>query len=585
MAVNNTKIPNNTVAYIIRNMNIQPLLYLVVLLYCLGAVADSLGPYMIKLVIDALPTYAAEMSLFTFVPLLIFISVKVASLALWRIGEFIQAYASPSINRTMRLELVNYVSRHSHSFFTENFTGSIAQKVENIREGFNDLYEYISWMLTMHAIQVLVSITSIYFTDSTLGIYALVWFIVYIVVGVYLLGIQDRLYRKQYSVQAIVSGNIVDNISNSDSVRLFAAHEFERKHIKNVTDIEYTALKKTWFFGNCIRLFNHIMTNGFRIGSVCYGIILYSSGMISVGDVALIMFAGQIIGNSGWELSEMFLKFTKDYSKLREALEYLIVPYGITDKKDARELVVKNSSIHFDNISFSYGDRKIFNNFSLLINQGEKVGLVGLSGSGKTTLIKLLLRQYDIDGGSILIDNNNIKDITQDSLRGNIGLIPQDTAMFCRSIFDNIQYGKNDATREEVIAASKAAHAHEFIIGLPDGYETTVGERGVKLSGGQRQRIAIARAILKNAPILILDEATSALDSESESYIQDSLSKILEGKTSIVIAHRLSTIMNMDRIIVMEDGRIIEEGTHSALIEQGEKYAKLFSIQSNGFLG
>lgn len=276
----------------------------------------------------------------------------------------------------------------------------------------------------------------------------------------------------------------------------------------------------------------------------------------------------------------------KAFADATEMIEILDAPHGISDRPDAPKLVVSQGAVEFKNVDFYFrGTRSVFKDFSLSIKGGTKVALVGPSGAGKTTITQLLLRLYDVNRGHILIDGQDISCVAQESLRDNISFVPQDSVLFHRTLMDNIRYGKREATDEEVIEAAKQAHCHEFISQFPEGYETFVGERGVKLSGGERQRVAIARAILKNAPILILDEATSSLDSESEKYIQDALQILMEGKTVIVVAHRLSTIMLMDTIFVLENGKIVTKGTHEELRSTEGLYKKLWDIQAGGFLG
>jgi ABC-type multidrug transport system fused ATPase/permease subunit len=281
-----------------------------------------------------------------------------------------------------------------------------------------------------------------------------------------------------------------------------------------------------------------------------------------------------------WRISTEFSGFFQRLGEVEEGMEAISKPHSMVDRRNAIDISMGRSTIDLDSVDFSYEGNDVFKEFNLSILDGQKIGLVGQSGAGKSTLVSLLLRLYDIQSGTIKIDGQNISEVTQESLRRNIAVIPQDTSLFHRSLMDNIRYGNLDASDDAVIA-----HAHDFIMDLPDAYDTMVGERGVKLSGGQRQRIAIARAILKDAPILILDEATSALDSESERLIQDSLRTLMDGKTVIAIAHRLSTISHLDRLIVMDKGQIIEDGTHENLLNQNGQYAKLWSMQSGGFLG
>ena len=312
---------------------------------------------------------------------------------------------------------------------------------------------------------------------------------------------------------------------------------------------------------------------------------MYSRGLVTVGDFVLILTISISIFQAIWFLSNQFVQFSEELGKCSQALTIITEPHAIVDVAHAKDLIVKSGKIEFHDVTFRYENHnKIFENTNVIIEAKQKVGLVGFSGSGKSSFVYLILRFFDIKSGQILIDNEDISQITRDSLRAQISMIPQDTSLFHRSLMENIRYGDIKASDEAVIAASKKAHCHEFICELPEGYDALVGERGIKLSGGQRQRIAIARAIIKDAPILILDEATSALDSVTERHIQRSLEFLMAGRTTIIIAHRLSTLSKMDRILVFDQGRIIEDGDHQALLRSQGHYAKMWQIQAGGFL-
>ena len=326
----------------------------------------------------------------------------------------------------------------------------------------------------------------------------------------------------------------------------------------------------------------------FGSGMLVACIYAWNRGVITIGDMSTIMGITFSFTGMAWYLSFGIIHLSESYGYLNDSLRTLIKPHSVANKEDAKQLVVENGEIRFDDVCFDYGEeaegRPVFKDLNVTIPAGQRVGLIGPSGAGKSSFVNLIQRFFDVDRGGILIDEQDVRDVTQRSLRHNIAIIPQDTALFHRTIMENIRYGRLDASDEEVILAAERAHAIEFINDLPQGFETMVGERGVKLSGGQRQRIAIARAILKDAPILILDEATSALDSESEKLLQASLAELMEGKTVIAVAHRLSTINTMDRLLVMDKGKIVEDGTHNELLALKGVYAKLWAMQSGGFL-
>ncbi|MGJ8655026.1 MAG: ABC transporter ATP-binding protein [Akkermansiaceae bacterium] len=312
---------------------------------------------------------------------------------------------------------------------------------------------------------------------------------------------------------------------------------------------------------------------------------MYQAGRVTIGDFIFIMSLCRAVVYPVWWLATQMIEFSGDVGKCQQALSIITPEHDIVDIENASELKVAKGEIRFDQVNFEYHKSShVFQNVSVTIPAGQKVGLVGFSGAGKSTFVNLLLRFYDVDSGKIQIDGENISEVTQDSLRSHLSMIPQDTSLFHRSLMDNIRYGREGASDEEVIEAAKQAYCDEFIQELPENYEALVGERGVKLSGGQRQRIAIARAILKNAPILILDEATSALDSVTEKYIQRGLDTLMEGRTAIVIAHRLSTLSQMDRILVFDKGKIIEDGSPEELISNDGHYANMWNMQAGGFL-
>lgn len=319
---------------------------------------------------------------------------------------------------------------------------------------------------------------------------------------------------------------------------------------------------------------------------IVLSIVLIAKGQMNIGDIAFVLSAFSSITVSFTSMNKLIQNYSEASAIATVAWDKLNAPIKVADKPNAKNMKLKSApEIDFENVSFAYGDRSVLKNFTLHIKPGEKIGLIGLSGAGKSTLCSLVLRMYDVNDGAVLVNGTDIREVKQDSLRQNISFVPQESVLFNRTILENIRYARPNASRADVIMAAKRAHIHEFVMSLKDGYDTLVGNRGIKLSGGQRQRIAIARALLKNAPILILDEATSALDSQNEMFIQKSLKMVMHKKTTIAIAHRLSTLRNMDRIVVMSHGRIIESGSHSALLRRGGAYKKLWDMQTNGFIG
>lgn len=396
---------------------------------------------------------------------------------------------------------------------------------------------------------------------------------------------------EQADARSLMTGRIVDSYTNISTVKLFSHSrretEYAEEGMEGFLDTVHRQMRLVTGFDVAVQLANYILL--FSIAAI--SIYLWMGSAITVGSIAIaISLALRINGMSMWIMWEVGALF-ENMGTVVDGIKTLSKPIAIQDEPNAKPIKVDQGGIEFDDVSFHYGENKgVISNLNLNIKPGEKVGLVGRSGAGKSTLVNLLLRFHDVEGGSIRIDGQPIDKVTQDSLRSKIGMVTQDTSLLHRSIRDNILYGKPDASEEELLAATRQAHAHEFIDTLTDpfgnaGYDAQVGERGVKLSGGQRQRIAISRVLLKNAPILILDEATSALDSEVEAAIQESLNELMEGKTVIAIAHRLSTIAAMDRLIVLDKGEVIEEGSHQELINHGGIYAQLWAHQTGGFIG
>jgi ATP-binding cassette subfamily B protein len=390
---------------------------------------------------------------------------------------------------------------------------------------------------------------------------------------------------KKSELDTKITAQLADSITNNVNIKLFSNLKREDGAFRNITEQLFKIRRFSW------NLMTYLEATQATMMLIMEGLIMYlgikfwKEGVLTVGDFTLIQLYLISIFDKLWGMGKQVRTFYEALADANEMTEIMLQPHEINDVPGAKKLNLTHGKIEFNNVDFRYHKSAgVLNKFKFTIGAGERIALIGPSGGGKSTIVKLLLRFHDVQSGEILIDGQNIAKVTQDSLRDILSLVPQDPILFHRTLIENIRYSKNNATDKEVIAAAKAAHAHEFITRASGGYNTYVGERGIKLSGGERQRVAIARAILKNAPVLILDEATSSLDSESEHYIQDALKNLMRNKTVIVIAHRLSTIMQMDRIIVLENGKITEQGKHEELlkVEQGT-YQKLWQIQAGGF--
>lgn len=502
------------------------------------------------------------------------------------------------VNQTINANFTNlirwqnhrYVLRQSLSFFQDDFAGRIATRImqtgPSVRQTVTQLVNAI-WFVVVYTVGAVILFSD---ADILLIVPLLIWLTLYIACLSYFVPrLKDRAADMSEAGSTLM-GRVVDCYTNMTTVKLFAhtraEDQYAREAVQEHTDVLYRLLRTS----SACEIYVTILS-GLLIGGTCSTALwLWSEGSISLGVIAFATALVIRIDNmAGWIMFVMTSIF-ENVGRVQEGIRTISNPITVKDRDDAKELAITRGEIRYDNVAFGYGrETPMMTEMNLTIRPGEKIGLVGRSGAGKSTLVNLLLRFYDLDGGRILIDGEDISHVTQESLRAHIGVVTQDTSLLHRSVYDNILYGRKNASESEVIAAAKKAHAHEFIVGLEDykgrkGYEAHVGERGVKLSGGQRQRVAIARVLLKDAPFLILDEATSALDSEVEAAIQEQLYNLMRNKTVIAIAHRFSTIAAMDRLIVLDRAKILEEGTHNELMRKPNGlYAQLWSRQSGGF--
>ncbi len=496
----------------------------------------------------------------------------------------------PPVAALVRWRAHRQVLRQSLGFFQNDFAGRIAQKIVQtgpaVGDGFYTVLDAL-WYALIYTISAIILLAD--FDWRLMAIFG-VWMLAFIAIAVYIVPRIGAAAKEMSEARSTMTGRIVDSYTNIQTVKLFAHTDREDSYGLDAIRDTYTTFRTQMRLFTVMELLLLVNNTFLTAGISAVSIWLWSVGEIGVGAVAagtaLVLRLSAMTGWIMWSLSQ----FYQNLGVMMEGLETISKPVGITDIPDAAPLSVTNGALRFDRAHFMYGrDVGGVDGIDLHIKAGERIGLVGRSGAGKSTFVNLLLRFYDLESGLIEIDGQDISRVTQDSLRAHISVVTQDTALLHRSVMDNILYGRPDATHEQAMAAAKRARAHDFIADLADpdgraGYDAQVGERGVKLSGGQRQRIAIARAILKDAPILVLDEATSALDSEVEAEIQDELASLMHGKTVIAIAHRLSTIAHLDRIVVMDKGRIAEQGTHTELLEKDGLYAGFWKRQSGGFL-
>lgn len=477
------------------------------------------------------------------------------------------------------------------TFFDNDFAGRIATKQMQAARAVTDVATEVINTVFFALASVIGSVIFLLVIDVWVALALAAWLVAYILLIRFFMPRVRVNASARAAARAMVTGQVVDTITNIKTVKLFAHAAYEDRvaldamGVFRERSLEFGEIS-TWF-----RLSLMTLAGVLPVLLIGGTVLLWQQGQATAGAIAASgAIAMRIAQMSGW-VSFTLMSIYTSVGEVEDGMRTLSVPHALADAPDAADLPAARGAVRFDGVSFAYGRRRGgVAEVTLDIQPGERIGIVGASGAGKSTLVSLLLRLYDTEKGRVLIDGQDVRGVTQESLRRNIGFVTQDTAMFNRSARDNIRYGRPDATEAEVVAAAQAAEAHDFILGLQDhkdrkGYDAFLGERGVKLSGGQRQRIALARTILKDAPILVLDEATSALDSEVEAAIQEGLDRVMQGKTVLAIAHRLSTIAQMDRIVVLDDGRIVEEGPHAVLLAKGGLYARYWARQSGGFIG
>ncbi len=541
-----------------------------------------LSPYVLKVIIDEATRYVENSTIFlhvvTYSAVFYVLLTLIHNLAM-RTYHYICMQLFPKLRVEISVALFDHLSKHSVSFFQRNFSGDLANKVQNVFDGVESIIQNMNRYVVANFVTLIIALILLTTVHLFFAVVLLLWGIAYVLNGYYMARNTTRIAHDFSHANSHLTGQLVDSISNILSAKIFSNVSFETKRIAegvktvgNQDKLLQRQIMWTDFYQNMI----YTALIGALMAGLIYGRI---HGVLTVGDFAFILALSITIATMVNGLTKAMPDLAKDIGKCQQALNAIIVPHDIQDNDNAIPLSVTRGEISFSNVNFSYDKTKLFEHFNLKIQPKQKVGLVGYSGAGKTTLINLLLRLYEIQNGEIAIDGQNINSVNRDSLINNIALIPQSPELFYRSLMDNIRYGDTAASDEDVYHAARLAKCHEFINQLPEGYQAMVGEKGVKLSGGQRQRIAIARAILKNAPILVLDEATSALDSATEREIHDALQLVMTDKTVIVIAHRLSTIMAMDRILFFDDGKIVEDGTVTELQKKNGNFANLLTMQ------
>ncbi|MBK8209584.1 MAG: ABC transporter ATP-binding protein [Rhodospirillales bacterium] len=557
--------------------------HLVVLLAVVGAVGCAIGAqYAVKHLVDVLGLgKPSDFQLWTAVAMLLLLVA--GDNLLWRLAGWVATHAFVAVGGDLRLDLFEHLSGHGTRYFSDQFPGALAGRITNAANAAWSIQQSLTWSTIPPAAAVLSSIAVLGLINWKITV---VLFVIVSILGAligWLAAGGQHLHARFAGRAAAVSGDLTDVVSNIGLVRAFGAIGRERIRLSQKIATEMSAQRKSLRSLERLRLFHAVSV--FLVTSVvlAWSVILWRGGSITTGDVVLTTTLGFTVLHASRDLAMALVELVQHFAKLGEAVRVLGLPHEMVDTPDAKPLIPLGGAISFVGVSFSYPDgHRVLENFNLEIAPGQTVGLVGRSGSGKSTILSLLQRLYDPSEGRVLIDGQDIAHVTQESLRRSIAVVHQDISLFHRSVLENLRYGKPEATDEEVYRATEAAYCTEFINRLPQGFDTIVGSRGLKLSGGQRQRIAIARAFLSDAPIILLDEATSSLDTESEQCIQEALMRLVKGRTVIAVAHRLSTLDSFSRIVVLQWGRIIEDGSSIELRERNGTYSRMYNRQLAG---
>ncbi|MBW4687895.1 MAG: ABC transporter ATP-binding protein/permease [Komarekiella atlantica HA4396-MV6] len=518
-------------------------------------------------------------------PLMLFTALSVGEVVFGRSAGLLQTILHPIHRQHIVRSLYAYLQHHSHRYLSSSFSGALAHRISETSLGVTQTMQMLISEFMAVIIVYIVATMLLYRAYPPLAALVGAWAVLFISISFWL-ATRCRIYsQRAAAARSETTGIIVDAVTNLTNSRLFARLGFERRYLNEQLRHELKQVRKSNWYSERIRWFQYISAAILKIGTLYYSLLLWSQGKIAAADFVVATSLSLLIISEARNLSKRFLELFEHIGNVANGVLTIVQPHELIDRDHAIAHSITQGRIEFQRVNFSYSaGKKVFDNLSITIQPGQRVGLVGFSGSGKSTFVNLILRLFDPQSGQILIDGVDIRDMTQDALHSQISLIPQDPSLFHRTLIENIRYGRIDATDEQVIQAARQAYAHDFIAQIKEGYDSLVGERGVKLSGGQRQRIAIARVILKDAPILILDEATSSLDSITEKAIQDTLDLAMDGKTVIVVAHRLSTIAHLDRILVFDQGCIVEDGTHAKLLARGGAYYRLWKMQAGGFL-
>ncbi|WP_122550847.1 ABC transporter ATP-binding protein [Pseudomonas viridiflava] len=574
-----TPLPERAVPFLIRYVSLRPWHFGAMFLLIVGAASCAVAvQYGMKMLVDVM-TLGDRRSEHVWFPFFLFLGLIVVENLFWRLGGWLGCRTVVASCADLRVDLFNHLTGHPMRYFSQHFSGSLANRISSAGAAAGSIYGGLAWKIIPPCVDFLGAVVVLYTVKVAMA-NVLILCVLLVAVLITVVGVRGRSKHIDFAAQsARVGGEMVDLVSNIWTIKAFSARERERQRLEASIGIEARAQRRSWIYLEKARVLHDICLSVMAGGMLGWAILLWRADAVTAGDVVLVSALTFRILHGSRDLALALVDTSQQLGVIADTLRIIIQPYTLSDAQ--AELKPSRGAIRVIDVAYHYPEgRRIFEHLNLDIPAGQRVGIVGSSGAGKSTLLSLLQRLDDVSSGVILIDDRDIRAVSQDSLRKQIAVVPQEPTLFNRSIYENIAYGLPDARYEDVIQASRQAYCDEFIRALPEGYDTLVGERVVKLSGGQRQRLGLARVFLKNAPILILDEATSALDSHSEAVIQAALAKLMHGRTVLVVAHRLSTVANFDRVIVLHEGQIIEDGPPMQLRRQGGVYESLWVAQT-----
>ncbi|WP_122859835.1 ABC transporter ATP-binding protein [Pseudomonas viridiflava] len=576
-----TPLPERAVPFLIRYLSLRPWHFGAMFLLIVGAASCAVAvavQYGMKMLVDVM-TLGDRRSEHVWFPSFLFLGLIVVENLFWRLGGWLGCRTVVASCADLRVDLFNHLTGHPMRYFAQHFSGSLANRISSAGAAAGSIYGGLAWKIIPPCVDFLGAVVVLYTVKVAMA-NVLILCVLLVAALITVVGVRGRSKHIDFAAHsARVGGEMVDLVSNIWTIKAFSARERERQRLEASIGVEARAQRRSWIYLEKARVLHDICLSVMAGGMLGWAILLWRADAVTAGDVVLVSALTFRILHGSRDLALALVDTSQQLGVIADTLRIIIQPYTLSDAK--AELKPSRGAIRIIDVAYRYPEgRRIFEHLNLDIPAGQRVGIVGSSGAGKSTLLSLLQRLDDVSSGVILIDDRDIRAVSQDSLRKQIAVVPQEPTLFNRSIYENIAYGLPDARYEDVIQASRQAYCDEFIRALPEGYDTLVSERGVKLSGGQRQRLGLARVFLKNAPILILDEATSALDSHSEAVIQAALVKLMHGRTVLVVAHRLSTVANFDRVIVLHDGQIIEDGPPMQLRRQGGVYESLWVAQT-----